>query len=364
MLALDQTGLFKGSFPSGRSFRHLRAYFPIALVMVLFAACDASERKLPASAGADGEVIVVMPDGHWGSTPGEAVRELLNRPIEGLPQREPHFKVVNTTPEAFGDLVAAHHSVLFAVIGNEADTNAIQLMKDRNARDQLFVRIAAEGPSEWVRLLREQGDQLLHRFETHQRQRIIKRLRNQRDAEVIGKIEEAHGISIEVPAGFRMAKQEEGSSWLQRDRMMSGSGLEHNVIEGILVYHYPYMNDSTFNIENLVNVRDSVTRSLVPGPVDGSYMIVQRGFGDLDLMPGAIATEADGRFAFFMRGLFGMEGAKMGGPFSSLTVIDEERGRVVTVEGFVYAPQFDKRAYMRELEAILFSLRIGPGKNR
>src|SRR5690606_34870594 len=158
---------------------------------------------LPISAGADGAVIVVMPNGHWESTPGEAVRELLTRPIEGLPQREPYFKVVNTTPEAFGDLVAAHHSVLFAVIGNEADTNAIQLMKDRNARDQLFVRIAAMEPGEWVRMLREQGDQLLDRYEIHQRQRIIKRLRSQRDAQAIGKIEEAHGVSIEVPAGFR-----------------------------------------------------------------------------------------------------------------------------------------------------------------
>ena len=45
------------------------------------------------------------------------------------------------------------------VIGNDADTNAIQLMKDRNARDQLFVRIAAMEPGEWVRMLREQADQ-------------------------------------------------------------------------------------------------------------------------------------------------------------------------------------------------------------
>ena len=54
-----------------------------------------------------------------------------------------------------------------------------------------------------------------------------------------------------------------------------------------------------------------------------------------------------------------MQGAKMGGPFVSLSTVDEERKELITVEGFVYAPQFNKRDYLRELEAILFSLRIG-----
>jgi hypothetical protein len=33
---------------------------------------------------------------------------------------------------------------------------------------------------------------------------------------------------------------------------------------------------------------------------------------------------------------------------------------VVTVEGFAYAPQFPKREYIRELEAILHTLRFDP----
>jgi hypothetical protein len=49
----------------------------------------------------------------------------------------------------------------------------------------------------------------------------------------------------------------------------------------------------------------------------------------------------------------------MGGPFVSLSTVDEERRELITVEGFVYAPQFNKRDYLRELEAIVFSLRIG-----
>ena len=46
----------------------------------------------------------------------------------------------------------------------------------------------------------------------------------------------------------------------------------------------------------------------------------------------------------------------MGGPFYSLTTYDERSGELVTVEGYAYAPFFDKREYMREVEAIVRSL--------
>jgi hypothetical protein len=39
-----------------------------------------------------------------------------------------------------------------------------------------------------------------------------------------------------------------------------------------------------------------------------------------------------------------------------LTVYDDARARLVTVEGYVYAPYFDKREYIREVEAVVRSL--------
>jgi hypothetical protein len=39
-----------------------------------------------------------------------------------------------------------------------------------------------------------------------------------------------------------------------------------------------------------------------------------------------------------------------------LSTYDKESNKIITVEGDVFAPKFDKREYLRELEAILFSL--------
>jgi hypothetical protein len=58
-----------------------------------------------------------------------------------------------------------------------------------------------------------------------------------------------------------------------------------------------------------------------------------------------------------MRGQFRMENDfGFGGPFISLTTLDEKRNRVVTIEGYVFAPNSPKRELIRDLEAILYSL--------
>ncbi len=337
----------------------IRSFLPFILLVPL-AACGDKSKRLPEAVGGQGEILVVMDKGHWEGEPGAKVRTLLERPIPGLPQQEPAFTVAHTTNESFGSLLVTHHNVLLATIRSDVDSSATILRHDVHARGQLVVSIVAKDPINWMNELRERSEDLLSRFEKHQRDRVIARSLGEADRSIISSLESAHALSIQVPGGYRVMKQDSNVTWLQRDRLMSGSGLEHNVIEGLLIYHYPYTSDSLFNVQQLVDVRDNVTRMHVPGPVDGSYMIVQRGFEQMDLMPVSRITELNGKFAYLMRGLFGMEGAKMGGPFISLTTIDEDRGRVVTVEGFVYAPQFDKREYIRELEAILYTLRFVP----
>ena len=48
----------------------------------------------------------------------------------------------------------------------------------------------------------------------------------------------------------------------------------------------------------------------------------------------------------------------MGGPFVSHAQLDEARQRVIVVEGFVYAPETDKRNFLRRIEAALFTLEL------
>jgi hypothetical protein len=69
-------------------------------------------------------------------------------------------------------------------------------------------------------------------------------------------------------------------------------------------------------------------------------------------------TEVRGEYAQIARGLWEMENYDMGGPFVSISRVDEKNQMVVVVEAFVYAPGDDKRNLMRRMEAALYTLAL------
>lgn len=330
-------------------------------LLLLAQACDDAPQRKPAAVGGDGEVLVVMNKAHWDGPPGALVRSVLEQEMPHMTRPEPRFTVAQVAPGQFASLLQGHHSVIVAVISGEADSVALRIQRDVHATGQLLMQASAYDPETWMDLFQRQAGTVAEAFEQHQRNRIAARVKGTQDAALVSSLRTAMGLELAVPGGYRVVEQTPRFAWLQRDRMVRGGGLEHNVIEGLLIHRHPYRSDSTFSAPYLVELRDSVTRAFVEGPDPGSYMIVQRAFEQLDLMPTGRETVLDGRFAYVMHGLFGMEGAKMGGPFVSLSTLDPAGTELITVEGFVYAPQFNKREYLRELEAILYSLRSVAG---
>jgi hypothetical protein len=45
----------------------------------------------------------------------------------------------------------------------------------------------------------------------------------------------------------------------------------------------------------------------------------------------------------------------MGGPFVSHSFYSADGSEILVAEAWVYAPQFDKRQYLRQVESILYS---------
>jgi hypothetical protein len=105
-------------------------------------------------------------------------------------------------------------------------------------------------------------------------------------------------------------------------------------------------------------MRDQFTKKFVPGPNRGSYMAVET-----DAVPYRRELKVNELDVIELRNLWKVENDFMGGPFVSLTMENEETNQIVVVDGFVYAPQFDKRKYLRQVEAILNSVQIPQKKN-
>ena len=128
-------------------------------------------------------------------------------------------------------------------------------------------------------------------------------------------------------------------------------GDNHDVQQGFFIYREPYTSDEQFSMQARLSKRNEVLKDHVPGPTPRSFMTTEMRY-----TPSYEEVVFNGGFASELRGLWRIEGDYMGGPFYSLTAYDERSGELVTVEGYAYAPFFDKREYMREVEAIVRSL--------
>ena len=53
--------------------------------------------------------------------------------------------------------------------------------------------------------------------------------------------------------------------------------------------------------------------------------------------------------------MWNMENAFMGGPFVQYAFVDKTEEKLICVDGYVFAPKFEKREFLRELEAIALS---------
>jgi len=125
-----------------------------------------------------------------------------------------------------------------------------------------------------------------------------------------------------------------------------------DVVQGILIYSYdkPEVDLTT---AYLFAKRNQFTKKYVPGPSRGSYMAVEPSTD-----PYRREIVVNDISVIELRNLWKVENDFMGGPFISFSFVDEKQNKVINVDGFVYAPRFDKRNYIRQVEAILNSVTL------
>lgn len=134
----------------------------------------------------------------------------------------------------------------------------------------------------------------------------------------------------------------------------------------IVVYSYPYTSQDQFSNESIVAMRNAVLGQMVTAQVPGSHMGTEYKHFPPESRPvHALRDTTGGFYGIETRGLWKiLDGEAMGGPFVSLSRLDQVNGRVVTAEGFLFAAGQKKRNAMRQMEAILYSLEMPNERQR
>jgi len=176
--------------------------------------------------------------------------------------------------------------------------------------------------------------------------RFQKAQKAQKDNKIVKKLSDIYKLSMIVPEGYIFAVCNENFCWMRKETKYWG--------QSILIYIQDYTDTSLLLNKNIVSLRNKMTRRYVFGSMDSSYMVVDEKY---------IPTQSEyydfaGHFSIKTQGIWKMVGDFMGGPFVSYSILDEKRNRIITVDGFLYAPTDDKRDLLRQIEAILLSTKI------
>ena len=116
------------------------------------------------------------------------------------------------------------------------------------------------------------------------------------------------------------------------------------------MYKYPVTGPDVFELDNIIQARNEVMQANVPGMFDGSYMTTSAA-----MEPTSRSLRYHGRDFMETRGFWEVEGDFMGGPFVSHSFYSPDGKDIIVLEAFVYAPRYDKRSYLRQVESILYS---------
>ncbi len=320
----------------------------LATLLVALTSCNKGGGiTLPNATGSAGEILLVIDDSIAKSAAGDSIYRLLDRDVPCLPQSEPHFNISKTKHSGFTSILKPARNIVIVNVGNRYSHNKIKTYTDRYSKPQAIIEI--NGPTkEGVRkAIADHGDEILDFFVKAERDRAIKYQSHYRERAVGQKVKEKFGCDIVIPKGLTRIKEAENFMWIANSNI--------DIQQNVVIYSYPYTDKNTFTKEYLTAKRDSIMKLHVEGPAENSYMGTEYRYDPPIMKETALKS---GQYATEVRGLWTIIGDIMGGPFVSVSCLDEENQRVITAECFVYAPGKNKRNILRNLESVLYTIKF------
>jgi hypothetical protein len=217
--------------------------------------------------------------------------------------------------------------------------------QDEFAKGQEVLHLFGLSADSLASHLAENRDRIRSHFHEIEVQRITDRLFDAKtESGISNAMLDKHQCFMKIPFGYEISKDEKNFMWIRQ--------LDPEVDKSLIITYKDYVTEDAFSAESIRAYRDQLTQQYIADD-SAVYMTTEK------LVPLSTKTvNLNGKYATEARGLWKLTSNTMGGGFLSYTFVDEELGRLYYIEGFIYCPGKKKRAYIREIEAILKTFRL------
>ncbi|MBR1956873.1 MAG: DUF4837 family protein [Bacteroidales bacterium] len=330
-------------------------YLAVAVTAVLtIASCSEEKRKkalLPNISGKAGEVIVVIDKGLWEGSIGTVLRDTLTADCPFLPQREPMYNLVDVAPSGFNNMFQIHRNIIVINVSSSVTEPGVVIRKDVWAAPQCVIYINAADSETATELIKANSDKIVTTLEQAERDRVIANAKKYEERALAPATEEVIGGTPHYPSGYQLKKKTSDFVWIT----YAPQGTQ----QSILAFKYPVVEgEDMMSRTSLTENINLMLKENVPGMFENTYMTIASG-----ITPSVKYLNYKGHAFAEIRGLWDVYNDYMGGPFVAHAFYSQDGKDMIVLLAFVYAPKYDKRQYLRQVESILYSFEWAKNEN-
>lgn len=322
----------------------MRLFILFTVVSVFLMSCGNQNNKLPNITGNDGEVLIVIDKKYKDAEQGKLLQTYFSQSYPQLPQTEKMFDGIFVASNLFSDRLKTHRSILICTI-SKTESTQIKVSQNMWAQPQLVMEIFATSGEELTMMIEKNHQKIISYFNEGERKRILENYRKFNNKSITEQILKEFDLNLCVPKGYILELDTNGFAKISNESQHSRLGIFIYTVHG--KFEFPV------DMQLFIQKRDSVLKSHVPGSLPNSWMVTETEIplsSDTVWLNEKVFTE--------IRGLWRMENDYMGGPFLLMLNYDPKTNTSLVIDGFVYAPRFGKRTFVRQLEAIIYSAEI------
>ncbi|MEG1910590.1 MAG: DUF4837 family protein [Bacteroidales bacterium] len=314
----------------------------LGLCLMMSACKTKVPSKLSSSGGKTCEILVVCDKPVFNSAPGDSLRAFFAQKQVGLNQMEPLFSLANISAESFSDTKMFQR--LRNIIIIEIDPQASEKFEAKQnvwAAPQIIFKFVVPTKTRFCELFAQKRELMLKGFYDREYLRIQKTFKSSEVTSISDRIKNVFGFYFVFPDGFQIVNINKHFAWIKKESKEFG--------QGMLIHTFPYTKVEDLQLNSIIKKRNEIT-SLVPGPLDGSYMTTETQF--TEVYPQAKEIRFADKYAIETRGLWKLKKDYMGGPFVNYVFVDEKNKQLVMIDTYLYSPRKPKRDLLLQMEAI------------
>jgi hypothetical protein len=352
------------------------SYITLLLFSAILISCDGkggfTENAKPKARGSVGEIVLAIDSTKWAGPVGEELRGIFEADLPGMIRSESMFKVHRVDPRAMTRMLKMYTNLIYVTTFDDkkggsqvinaqftkeskekasADPNLYSLrMEDEYAVGQEVLYLFGNTEEELIANLRKNKDKLQNLFEVRERGRLEKALFARKNSTAEHEARTKLGIEIQAPASYQVAKITDDFLW-----MRSPTPTERRPDISIFFYETDYTSEEQTFPANILSLRDSIAGKHIFGdPEDPtSFMTSEK-----QIPPAFRNMVINDNFTVEIRGTWKTNNLSMGGTYLGYLMVDQAKGKLYYMEGFVFFPNEVHRDALREIQTILLNTNV------